>query len=93
MGFLPESPAAACGELWHIHVKGRNGTTGWHQSFGPDTRHRPSPDSSQLSSPPPATTAPASDQEIPHDTPLDHRDHLSRRRHHLPVRASAHHQR
>ncbi|MFI5525246.1 DUF317 domain-containing protein [Streptomyces platensis] len=37
MGFLPESPAAACGELWHIHVKGKNGTTGWHQSFGPDT--------------------------------------------------------
>jgi len=37
VGFLPESPAAACGELWHIHVKGTNGTTAWHQSFGPDT--------------------------------------------------------
>ncbi|MEU9122839.1 DUF317 domain-containing protein [Streptomyces sp. NPDC048506] len=52
VGFLPERPAAACGELWHIHVQGKNGTTGWRQSFGPDTRHRPSPDSSQLSSPP-----------------------------------------
>ncbi|MFH8684214.1 DUF317 domain-containing protein [Streptomyces lydicus] len=37
VGFLPESPAAARGELWHIHVKGTNGTTAWHQSFGPDT--------------------------------------------------------
>ncbi|MGY4986493.1 DUF317 domain-containing protein [Streptomyces nigrescens] len=36
VGFLRESPAAACGGLWHIHVKGKNGTTGWHQSFGPD---------------------------------------------------------
>ncbi|GGU68575.1 hypothetical protein GCM10010211_37420 [Streptomyces albospinus] len=34
---VPESPAAARGELWHIHVKGTNGTTAWHQSFGPDT--------------------------------------------------------
>ncbi|MGG7569227.1 DUF317 domain-containing protein [Streptomyces sirii] len=36
-GFLPESPAAARGELWHIHVKETNGATAWHQSFGPDT--------------------------------------------------------
>ncbi|MFE7312866.1 DUF317 domain-containing protein [Streptomyces sp. NPDC057555] len=37
VGFLPESPAAARGELWHIHVKRTNGTIAWHQSFGPDT--------------------------------------------------------
>lgn len=37
VGFLPESPAASRGELWHIHVKAANGTTAWHQSFGPDT--------------------------------------------------------
>ncbi|MGW1374707.1 DUF317 domain-containing protein [Streptomyces sp. NPDC002446] len=37
VGFLPEDPAAARGELWHINVKGKDGTTSWHQSFGPDT--------------------------------------------------------
>ncbi|MFE7318242.1 DUF317 domain-containing protein [Streptomyces sp. NPDC057555] len=37
VGFLPEIPAAADGELWHINVKGTDGTTAWHQSFGQDT--------------------------------------------------------
>ncbi|MFG3112862.1 DUF317 domain-containing protein [Streptomyces sp. NPDC048197] len=37
VGFLPESPGAARGELWHIHVMGTNGTTAWRQSFGADT--------------------------------------------------------
>ncbi|MFF7702802.1 DUF317 domain-containing protein [Streptomyces lydicus] len=37
VGFLPESPAAACGELWHSTSRGRTAQPGWHQSFGPDT--------------------------------------------------------
>ncbi|MFE1174245.1 DUF317 domain-containing protein [Streptomyces sp. NPDC058773] len=37
VGFLPERPAAARGELWHINVKGTGGAAAWHQSFGPDT--------------------------------------------------------
>lgn len=37
VGFLPESREAARGELWHIHVMDKDGTTAWRQSFGPDT--------------------------------------------------------
>ncbi|MFJ4532646.1 MULTISPECIES: DUF317 domain-containing protein [Streptomyces] len=36
VGFLAESPAAARGELWHINIKGTDGTTAWHQTFGPE---------------------------------------------------------
>lgn len=37
VGFLPESREAARGELWHVHVTDKNGTTAWRQTFGPDT--------------------------------------------------------
>ncbi|MFI2369875.1 DUF317 domain-containing protein [Streptomyces sp. NPDC018833] len=37
VGFLPESREAARGELWHIHVTAKDGTTAWHQALGPDT--------------------------------------------------------
>ncbi|MFG3363527.1 DUF317 domain-containing protein [Streptomyces sp. NPDC048156] len=37
VGFLPESREAARGELWHIHVTDKDGTTAWRQTFGPDT--------------------------------------------------------
>ncbi|MEI5131850.1 DUF317 domain-containing protein [Streptomyces libani] len=32
-----QGPSAARGELWRINVKGADGTTAWHQGFGPDT--------------------------------------------------------
>ncbi|MFE0187585.1 DUF317 domain-containing protein [Streptomyces sp. NPDC058989] len=36
VGFLPECPAAARGDLWHINVKETNdATASWRQSFGP----------------------------------------------------------
>ncbi len=40
VGFLPESPEAARGELWHIHLKGGDGVVAWCQAFGPDTPAR-----------------------------------------------------
>ncbi|MEU1306563.1 DUF317 domain-containing protein [Streptomyces shenzhenensis] len=40
VGFLPESPEAARGELWHIHVKANDGVTAWSQTFGPNTPAR-----------------------------------------------------
>ena len=36
VGFLPETPEAARGELWHINVQAPQGGTAWHQRFGPD---------------------------------------------------------
>lgn len=37
VGFLPEGQEAARGELGHIHVTDKDGTTAWRQTFGPDT--------------------------------------------------------
>ncbi|GFE25715.1 DUF317 domain-containing protein [Streptomyces nigrescens] len=34
VGFLPEIPAAARGELWRIVVNRPNGTAAWQQTFG-----------------------------------------------------------
>lgn len=37
VSFLPESQETARGELWHIHVMDKDGTSAWRQTFGPDT--------------------------------------------------------
>ncbi|CDR10506.1 DUF317 domain-containing protein [Streptomyces iranensis] len=34
--FLPESPEAAFGELWHISVHGPDGRRAWSTTFGDD---------------------------------------------------------
>jgi hypothetical protein len=36
VGFLPESPEAARGELWHIRINRNDGVVAWSQTFGPD---------------------------------------------------------
>ncbi|WP_063728771.1 DUF317 domain-containing protein [Streptomyces sp. RTd22] len=36
VGFLPESPEAAFGELWHISVHGPDGRRAWSTTFGMD---------------------------------------------------------
>lgn len=36
VGFLPESPEAALGELWHISVHGPDGRRAWSTTFGDD---------------------------------------------------------